>query len=342
MSDPAISTNSYGLKKYNTFGVDVETRFFVSIDNIDTLRSLILSKQLEEQEVCIIGEGSNTIFKTNFEGWVLKNDLKGIRVLQEDDEHVWVEAQAGENWHEFVNHCVENNWGGVENLSLIPGSVGAAPVQNIGAYGVELKDVFESLIAVNMRSGRVERFSLNACRFGYRDSIFKNRLKGRYFIVSISLKLTKKNHNFNLSYGQVKEKMEQMGKDVNLKNISDTVCFIRRSKLPDPAVIGNCGSFFKNAIITTTKFEKIQKRFPEIPSYPVSDKKVKIPSAWLIEQCGWKGRRFGNIGVYDKHSLILVNHGGGTGREVAWLSEKIIESVYDKFSIEIEREVNII
>ena len=332
------------LKNYNTFGINVEARYFASITDIDTLRQLIVSRTLENQDFCILGEGSNTIFRTNYEGHVLKNDMKGIQVLQENEDAVWVEAQGGENWHEFVQHCIRNGWGGIENLSLIPGSVGAAPVQNIGAYGVELKDVFESLIAVNMRSGRVERFSLSACRFGYRDSIFKNRLQGRYFIVSVILKLTKQDkHQFTLSYGAIKERLEASGQKPSLQSVSDTVCEIRREKLPDPRVLGNCGSFFKNVVLTKNKFEKLQKRFPDMPHYIIKENQIKIPTAWLIEQCGeWKGRRFGNIGIYHKHALIIVNHGGGTGREVSWLSEKIIESVHEKFGIEIEREVNII
>lgn len=283
------------------------------------------------------------LFTKNFEGLVIKVELRGIDVLAEDDETVTVKVGAGEIWHQFVLYCVERNWGGVENLSLIPGTVGAAPIQNIGAYGVEIKNIVISVEAIEIETGQTRTFTNSECNFGYRDSIFKQEMKGKFLISSVTLKLTKRNHQLNTSYGAIDETLKLQGiSQPTVKSISDAVIQIRRSKLPDPAVIGNAGSFFKNPTIDVGLYEAIKKDHPSFPSYPSGNGFVKIPAAWLIEQCGWKGKTFDSIGVHKNQALVLVNYGGGDGKKLWQLALDIKASVQKKFNINLQPEVNVI
>ena len=347
-----ILFDNFPLVKYNTFGIYAWAKLFALIQDEDDLLELIGRKKFQNKKRLILGGGSNVLFRQNFEGLILKNNMRGIEVQKETDDHVWVSCKGGENWHEFVLHCIRRGWGGIENLSLIPGSVGAAPIQNIGAYGVEIKDVFDSLTAIHLETSEKEEFNKKDCQFGYRNSIFKNELKGQYCITEIVLKLNKK-PVFNLDYGSIKKSVDEVlskdkNKELSIKLVSDVVCKIRQSKLPDYRKIGNCGSFFKNAVIDKRVLKLLQTKYPDIPYYKVDNdkekivEKVKIPTAWLIEQTGWKGEQYGQAGVYKNHALVLVNLGFAKGHEVFDLSEKIINSVYEKFGIAIEREVNIV
>lgn len=290
----------------------------------------------------ILGGGSNILLTRGFTGVVAKMEMKGLHTLSETDEEVLVSIGAGENWHQFVLWCVERGFGGVENLALIPGTVGAAPMQNIGAYGVELKEVFHSLEAYEIKSGKLATFYKEDCKFGYRYSVFKGGLKDKYVITKVNFKLKKK-PEFNISYGNLKDTLDQMGvEELTLKNVSQAVINIRQSKLPDPMDIGNAGSFFKNPVIEKLHFEALEAQFPEIKSYPVDVDSVKVPAGWLIEQAGWKGYRYGDIGVHENQALVLVNHGTGRGRDIFKLSNDILKSVQNKFGIDLEREVNVI
>ncbi len=330
------------LLPYNTFGISALASQFVEVNSVSQLHNLIQEKKLSEIPFLILGGGSNVLFTKDYAGLVLKNNLKGIKVTKKDENHIWVKAAGGEIWHDLVIHCVNKNWGGIENLSLIPGTVGAAPMQNIGAYGVEIKDTFEELEALNIQTGELEKFTNEQCNFGYRESIFKHEAKGKYFITSVTFKLSKK-PVLNTSYGDIEILLKEW--DIvkpTIADISKAVIAIRQSKLPDPALLGNAGSFFKNPVIEFSVFEKLQKNNPTIKSFPASDGKVKIPAAWLIEQAGWKGKRFGNIGVHEKQALVLVNYGGGTGKELIDLAYKIIDSVKAKFGVVLTPEVNII
>ena len=328
------------LKAYNTFGLDVKAHKFFAFRSVDDLRNAL--KSVGNVPLLILGGGSNVLLTKDFEGIVFKNELRGIRVLKEDQEHLWVEVQAGENWHEFVLYCIENHWAGVENLSLIPGTVGAAPMQNIGAYGVEIKQVFESLQAMEISSGKLHTFDNQACEFGYRESIFKKSLKGKYVITSVVFRLNK-TPVFNTSYGAIKDTLQEMGVDsLSIKAISDAVIKIRQSKLPDPKEIGNAGSFFKNPEVDKIDFEGLRAEFSGIPGYPLPDNKVKIPAAWLIEQSGWKGKTFGEIGVHKHQPLVLVNYGDGKGEAIRDLAFRVQASVSEKFGIVLTPEVNII
>ena len=289
-----------------------------------------------------LGGGSNILLMNDFDGLVLKNEIKGLEVVLENEEKSILQVGGGEIWHDFVLQTLERNLSGIENLSLIPGTVGAAPMQNIGAYGVEIKDVFVALEALNLQTFEVEVFDKEKCNFGYRESFFKHDGKGKYVILNVSFELSKIPH-FNVSYGAIKDTLIQMGiETIGSKAISDTVINIRKSKLPDPAKIGNAGSFFKNPELDKAFFDQIKTKFPEIPSYPIDEKKVKVPAGWLIEQAGWKGKRFGEIGVHEKQALVLVNYGGGHGQEIADLAFKIQASVLDIFGINIMPEVNFI
>ncbi|WP_422004997.1 UDP-N-acetylmuramate dehydrogenase [Roseivirga pacifica] len=330
----------YSLQPYNTFGLDVKAKSFAKFKSLDTLKEgLQLAK---DQPLLILGGGSNLLFTKDYDGLVLKNELKGIDVIQEDAEHFYVEAQAGENWHQFVMHCIANNWAGVENLSLIPGTVGAAPMQNIGAYGVEIIQVFDHLKAMEIATGEIHTFNKEDCLFGYRESIFKKSLKGKYVITSVCFKL-KKTPDFNTSYGAIAQTLEDMGvTELSIKAVSDAVIHIRQTKLPDPKEIGNSGSFFKNPEVDKIDFEGLRAEFPSIPGYPLPDNKVKIPAAWLIDQDGWKGKTFGQIGVHKNQPLVLVNYGGGKGADIKALAFKIQASVATKFGIELTPEVNIV
>ncbi|MFN8428730.1 MAG: UDP-N-acetylmuramate dehydrogenase [Spirosomataceae bacterium] len=330
------------LKPYNTFGIDAKARFFISIDSVEKLKTVLSLEQFKSAKKLFIGGGSNLLLLNDFDGLVIKIEISGIDKVTETENGVILKAGAGVIWHDFVMYCVDNRFYGVENLSLIPGTVGAAPMQNIGAYGVEIKDVFESLEALNTSTLEVESFNLEKCRFGYRESIFKHEAKDKYVILNVSFNL-QKNGNLNLEYGAIKDTLSQMQiSNPTLKEVSEAVISIRKSKLPDPAEIGNSGSFFKNPEIPKTQFEKLKEKYPNAPSYPVNENLVKVPAGWLIEQAGWKGHREGNVGVHTKQALVLVNYGGGTGIEIKALAEKIQKSVFEKYGIEINPEVNFI
>lgn len=328
------------LKKYNTFGIDVQTKYLVEINSLNDLHSFIDDKKLSNQPVLVLGGGSNILFTKNFDGVVIKNNLKGMHMLSSAGENQFLQIQGGECWHDFVMYCVKNNLGGVENLSLIPGSVGAAPIQNIGAYGAEQKEVFFELEAIHLKENRKVVFRKSDCHFGYRDSIFKREAKGKFIITSVTFCLRTK-PVYNIGYGAIKQELEKMNvKDLSVAMVSQAVCNIRRQKLPDPAVIGNAGSFFKNPTVQTEKFEILKKEFPTLVGYQSSDKKeVKLAAGWLIEQCGWKGKRVGNTGVHAEQALVLVNYGGAVGNEVYDFSENVLQSVKQKFDILLEREV---
>ena len=329
------------LKDYNTFGLDVKAAALVEFHTEEELLKLLQNPEVQKKHL-ILGGGSNVLLSRDFEGVILLNRIKGIEVQEENEDEVIVRFGAGENWHESVLHCIDQGWAGIENLSLIPGNIGAAPMQNIGAYGVELVQVFHSLRAINRETGEIREFNEKACEFGYRSSIFKTRLKEVFVIVSVDLILQKK-AELNTSYGAIREELENRGiKDPSIRDVSEAVIAIRRSKLPDPAQIGNAGSFFKNPVITLGHFLTIRMRHPNIPSYQVGKGEVKIPAGWLIEQCGWKGKDLGGYGVHDKQALVLVNRGGGSGEAFHKLSLNIQESVYQKFHISLEREVNLV
>ena len=329
------------IQAYNTFGVDCNAKYFARFRSIKELQDLIANPILKTHEILILGGGSNLLFTKDFDGIVLKNELEGIFNVKEDKDNVWVEAMAGETWHNFVLFAIDNDFGGIENLSLIPGSVGAAPMQNIGAYGVEIKDVFHELEAIHIETGEMVRFTKKRCKFGYRESIFKNILKGQYIITSVTLKLTK-NHETNTSYGAIEKLLwEKNVKNPTIKHISDAVIEIRKSKLPDPALIGNSGSFFKNPVISLAKFEKLQDKFPEIAHYKLPDNQVKLAAGWLIEQAGWKGKTYENYGVHKNQALVLVNYGGAEGKDIYNLSDEILMDIKTKFNVDLEREVNI-
>lgn len=327
------------LKPFNTFGLSAKAKRFGVFRSVEELKES-LSKI--DAPLLVLGGGSNVLLTQDFEGIVLKNELKGINILEEDESNILVEVAAGENWHEFVLHCIDNNWAGVENLSLIPGTVGAAPMQNIGAYGIEIRQVFERLTAVEIATGEERTFNNEDCAFGYRESVFKKSLKGKYIITSVVFKLNK-TPSFNTSYGAIQETLNTMGvKELSLKAVSDAVIHIRRTKLPDPKEIGNAGSFFKNPEIDKIDFEGLKAEFNTIPGYPLPNQKVKIPAAWLIEQAGWKGKTFGAIGVHKNQPLVLVNYGNGKGKDLKDLAFKIQDSVKGKFGIVLTPEVNII
>ncbi|MEZ4936409.1 MAG: UDP-N-acetylmuramate dehydrogenase [Crocinitomicaceae bacterium] len=331
------------LKSYNTFGLDVQCKSIQPFTKTEDLDALFETIRSTNTSYLILGGGSNVLFTKDFEGIVLKNEIKGTQVIQEDESSVIVEAGGGEVWHEFVLWTIEMNYGGLENLSLIPGSVGAAPMQNIGAYGVEIKDVFDSLDAYEIASGKVHSFDLTSCEFGYRESVFKGKLKNKYVITKVRFKLSKAgNHKLNTSYGMINEELQKQGiAEPNIQQISEAVMTIRRSKLPDPKEIGNSGSFFKNPILPNSQIEKLKSEFPDIPVYPVDENHSKTAAGWLIDQAGWKGYREGDFGVHEKQALVLVNYGLAKGKQIYNLSEKIILSIKEKFGIELEREVNI-
>lgn len=328
------------LLPYNTFGIAAHAAHFIEILSVEALQSAL---QSNIKPLLILGGGSNMLFTQDWPGLIIRNRILGIQIERRFKNKVWVRIGGGEVWHDFVLWAVQQGFGGVENLSLIPGSVGAAPVQNIGAYGVELKDVLVYLEAVELRTGKLKRFSRPACQFGYRESIFKRSEKGRYCITSVTLSLSTSRHRTNISYGDISKTLEAMGvSQPGIADISAAVIQIRSSKLPDPAQIGNCGSFFKNPELDRSVLERVRQNFPTVPSYDLPEGRVKIPAGWLIEQCGWKGKRIGNTGCYEKQALVLVNHGGATGAEVKALAMAIIESVEEKFGIRLEPEVNMI
>ncbi|MDP2541793.1 UDP-N-acetylmuramate dehydrogenase [Tenacibaculum discolor] len=327
------------LKEYNTFGIDVNAKRFVSITSVYQLQQLIK----EEKDIFLISGGSNMLLTKDIETLVVHINFKGISIDQQNHNDVYITVNAGENWHEFVLWCVSLNYGGLENLSLIPGNVGTCPIQNIGAYGVEVKDTITKVEAIEIKTGKLVSFSAEECQFGYRNSIFKNKAKGKYILTSVSFKLTKNNHKLNTSYGAIESELSSKGiTNPTIKDISDAVITIRQSKLPNPKEIGNSGSFFKNPVISKEHFEKLQKNYPDIPSYVISDTEIKVPAGWLIEQSGFKGKRFGNYGVHEKQALVLVNYGDASGKEIYELAQKIQRTIKDTFDINLEIEVNII
>jgi len=331
---------NFPLKPYNTFGIDAKARFFNTFSSKEELEEYLMF--YSEYPIFILGGGSNILFIGDFDGTVLKNDIKGIELQHEDSDYVYVKAGAGENWHQFVLHCINHNWAGVENLSLIPGNIGASPIQNIGAYGVELVDVFWSLEAMHIPERRIHTFTTVDCEFGYRDSIFKNRYKNDFTILSVTFQL-KKRPVFHTSYGAITQELEKMGvKELSIKAISQAVINIRSSRLPDPNTIPNAGSFFKNPEVPTGKYDELKLKFPDIIAYPLGKESVKLAAGWMIEQCGWKGYRKGDAGCHEKQALVLVNYGNATGSEIYDLSEEIQQSVNKKFGVMLEREVNIL
>jgi len=331
------------LKPYNTFGIDAKAKYFSIFSSTEELEELLNHSPFTiHHSPFILGGGSNILFTKNFDGLVLKNELKGIDLIKEDEHYYYVKAAAGENWHEFVLHCLKRNYAGVENLSLIPGNVGASPMQNIGAYGVEIKEVFEQLEAFHLNEKKIVIFTANDCEFGYRESIFKRKYKDQFVILNVTFRL-RKHPVFHTSYGAVEQELERMGmKELSIQAISQAVINIRSSKLPDPNEIGNAGSFFKNPEIDNHEFHELTRRFPNIVGYPVANNKTKLAAGWLIEQCGWKGYRKGDAGCHSKQALVLVNYGNAKGEEIYDLSEKILQSVKEKFGIKLEREVNIV
>ena len=333
--------SNYPLKNHNTFGINAYAKEFVQVHTVEELAQVI--KENREKELFILGGGSNMLLTQDINALVIHIDLHGKDVVWQDEEHVHVKAMAGENWHEFVLYCINQNYGGLENLSLIPGNVGTTPIQNIGAYGIEIKDTFVSCEAMEIATQQIRTFTKEECEFAYRESIFKGKLKNEYIITSVTFRLTKRNHKINTSYGDIAAELTKNGITVpTIKDVSDAVTAIRRSKLPDPKELGNSGSFFKNPIITLEEFEKAYLLHPQMPHYTLSDSHVKVPAGWLIEQSGFKGKRFGDAGVHAKQALVLVNYGNATGQELLNLSRNIQQTVFKNFGINIEAEVNII
>jgi UDP-N-acetylmuramate dehydrogenase len=333
--------SNFSLKNYNTFGIEAKANQFVAVKNVGELKAVLEQKKSEKK--FILGGGSNMLLTKNIEALVIHVDLKGKKIVKETEDYVWVESQAGENWHEFVLWTIDQNFGGLENMSLIPGNVGTTPVQNIGAYGTEIKDTFVSCKAISIDNQEMRTFSKEECHFGYRESVFKNEEKDNYIITSVIFKLTKRNHKINISYGDISTELAKNNIiNPTLKEISNAVIAIRQSKLPDPKELGNSGSFFKNPILLKTDFEKIHQKFPEMKYYEISETEVKVPAGWLIEQAGFKGKRFGDAGVHKNQALVLVNYGNSTGQEILNLSREIQQTVFDTFGINIEAEVNII
>lgn len=328
------------LKSLNTLSIDAKAQYLALIENIEELKALLTIKDYQQMPKFILGEGSNILFTKDYSGLVIKIAIKGIQKIAENNDHVLIQAFAGENWHDFVLYCIEHGYAGVENLSLIPGTVGAAPVQNIGAYGAELSNVLFELTALRISDGSIRTFKNKECQFHYRDSIFKHLYKDRYVILSVILKLNKV-PTFNIHYGNLKETLDNMQvKEITIKAVSDAVIHIRQSKLPDPNILSNAGSFFKNPIIRDTDFSNLQNIHHNIPHFLTDDaSRIKISAAWLIEQCGFKGKRIGDIGIYEKQALILVNYGKGSSIEIQKFAEEIKQSVYKRFGILLEPEI---
>ena len=331
------------LRPYNSFGFDALAKYFIEINAIDDLQTLIRSGELKKHKTLILSGGNNVLFQKDvFDGLVVYINTKGVEILREDENEIIVRALSGEDWPNFVRFCVSKDWHGIENLAHIPGKVGAAPVQNIGAYGMELKDSFLQCEAIELTTGDKRVFTKEECCFGYRESIFKSELKGQYVITSVDF-LLKKNAPLNLEYGNIKAYLEQNGiKNPSMQQLHDAICAIRDSKLPDVKQIGSAGSFFKNPVISAEQFEALQQDYPNIPHYPDAEGMVKVPAGWLIEQEGWKGWRNEHVGVYDKQALVLVHYGGGKGQDIVELAHKIQDSVEAKFGIRISPEVNFV
>jgi len=331
------------LKQFNTFGIEVYAKEFIEISKKDDAINYFKTFD-PNKNILIIGGGSNLLLTTDFNGLVIKNNLRGIEVISEDENEISLRVGAGENWHEFVMYCVEKNYAGIENLSLIPGNVGASPMQNIGAYGIEVKEVISSVEAIEINSGKLRHFNNEECQFAYRSSVFKTSLKDKYFISSVTF-LLKKKATFKIEYGAIQQQLKANGVDegaLSIKAISDAVIQIRQSKLPDPKKIGNSGSFFKNPIVSSDKKNELITSYPDMPFYELDADNIKLAAGWLIEQAGWKGYREGDYGVHEKQALVLVNYGQAKGEEIFMLSEKILNSIQEKFGVSLEREVNII
>jgi UDP-N-acetylmuramate dehydrogenase len=328
------------LKNYNTFGIDVQCRYFTTCFTVEDIVSFFKTPRIQELRFMLLGGGSNVLFTQDFKGYILQPLIKGIEVVREDQNEVLVKAGAGENWDEFVEYCVEKKWGGIENLSLIPGNVGTCPIQNIGAYGVEVKDVITEVDTIEIETLEEKHFLNKECNFGYRDSVFKNKLKGKQIITHVTFCL-KKHPAFKIEYGSIKDELQHFDQ-VNLKTIRQAVIHIRDSKLPKPEELGNSGSFFKNPVISNTHFQSLRKKYQEIPGFDLEDGSVKVPAGWLIEKAGWKGRRIGDAGVHEKQALVLINYGNATGKEIVQLAQNIQQSINKLFDIKLEMEVNLV
>lgn len=327
------------LKNYNTFGIDVNAKRFVSVSSFYELQEVLNF----EKDVFLLSGGSNMLLTKSIDKLVIHLDIKGISIDSEDENHVYLTVNAGEDWHEFVLWCLDQNYGGIENLSLIPGNVGTCPIQNIGAYGVEVKDVITKVEGINIETSKRIQFSNDECQFGYRNSVFKNELKGKVVLTSVSFRLTKSNHKLNTNYGAIETELANQNiTSPTIKDVSNAVIKIRQSKLPDPKKIGNSGSFFKNPVISLEHFQQLQGKHPNIPSYKVSGSEIKVPAGWLIETAGFKGKRFGEYGVHEKQALVLVNYGNASGKDIFQLAKKIQETIRTSFDISLEIEVNVI
>lgn len=332
---------NFSLKNHNTFGIEAKAKQFVSVHSVAELKTVL--QENPSQKKFILGGGSNMLLTQDIDALVIHVDLKGKKIIEENDDYVLAEAQAGENWHEFVLWTIGQDFGGLENMSLIPGNVGTTPIQNIGAYGTEIKDTFFYCEALNIKTLEVKKFTKEECKFGYRESIFKNEAKDQYIITSVVFKLTKQKHKINISYGDIAAELTKKEIVVpTLIDVSNAIITIRQSKLPDPKDLGNSGSFFKNPIIPKIDFERIHLLHPEMPSYTVSETEVKVPAGWLIEKAGFKGKRFGDTGIHKNQALVLVNYGNATGQEILNVSKDIQKTVKALFDIEIEAEVNVI
>lgn len=330
------------LKPYNTFGVEAQTQYLAHITRAEELNELSEIEEFKDIPWLLLGGGSNVLFVNDFNGLVLINELRGKELLWNGSSNAGIKVMGGEVWDDFVEYCVNQGWGGIENLSLIPGKTGAAPIQNIGAYGVELENVFVELEAYNFKTGKWETFKKEDCRFGYRDSIFKKQLKDRYFITSVTLKLSKK-PELKISYPSLANKLENRDHtQLTINDVREAVITIRRSKLPDPEKLGNAGSFFKNPVVGKIIYKRLNERYPGIPGYPFANGTVKIPAGWLIEQCGWKGKKLGKVGTHHKQALVIVNFGGAKGKEILEVAKKVRSAVEDQFGIRLQPEVNII
>lgn len=333
--------DNFSLKNHNTFGIEAKAKQFVAVHSVDELKSVLENHKSDKK--FILGGGSNMLLTQDIDALVIHVDLKGKKIIEEDDNFVWVESNAGENWHEFVLWTIAQDFGGLENMSLIPGNVGTTPVQNIGAYGTEIKDTFVSCEAIQIDNQQLKTFTKEECNFGYRESIFKHEAKDKFIITSVVFKLTKHSHKINISYGDITKELENKNiKTPTLIDVSNAVIAIRQSKLPDPKVLGNSGSFFKNPVISKEEFVKIQAKFPEIKFYEISASEVKVPAGWLIENVGLKGYRKDDAGVHKNQALVLVNYGNATGKELVDLSKFVQKTVFDKYGIAIEAEVNVI
>lgn len=333
--------NNFSLKKYNTFAIEAKARQFVAVHTLSELKTILQNYPTDKK--FILGGGSNMLLTKDINALVIHIDLKGKKVLEEDDDFVWIESMAGENWHEIVLWTIDRNYGGLENMSLIPGNVGATPVQNIGAYGTEIKDTFVSCEAMHITTQELKTFTKNDCNFGYRESVFKHEIKDQYIITSVVYKLTKRHHKINILYGDITKELEKQNVTMpTIKDVSNAVIAIRQRKLPDPKELGNSGSFFKNPIIPKTDFEKIHAIHSEMPHYVISDSEVKVPAGWLIEKAGFKGKRYGDAGIHKNQALVLVNYGNASGQEILAVSKDIQATILREFGIAIETEVNVV